>query len=64
MNTTSNLPSDYYGNGLVSPEDVRALARQLSLERGDAGGEDKQHWLEAEAWFRYRNSEVRDPVWS
>ncbi|MBL9169458.1 MAG: DUF2934 domain-containing protein [Verrucomicrobiales bacterium] len=64
MNTNNCYPADYYQNGLVSPEDVRALAQRLSLERGDVPGEGSQHWLEAEAWFRFRNSEGGDPVWS
>lgn len=57
MNTTSTLVLDYYDNGTVSNEDVRAMAHRLCLESGDASSGDPQSWLEAEAWFRFRNSE-------
>ena len=64
MNMNTSYPTDYYQNGLVSPDDVRALAQRLSVERGDVPGENSQSLLEAEAWFRFRNSEGGDPVWS
>lgn len=64
MNKMTTCPDDYYGNGLVNPEEVRALAHQLSLECGDSSQEGSQPWLEAEAWLRYRKSEGSNPVWS